>query len=64
MVSSSAFMGKRLWREWVPSSEPAVARSPCLSAASWRATAERQRRPPTVPLWESARVSGLPGSHS
>jgi len=36
--------------EWVPLSEPAVARSPCLSVASWRATAERQRRHPTVPL--------------
>jgi len=36
--------------EWVPSSEPAVARSPCPSEASWRATDERQRRQPTVPL--------------
>lgn len=36
--------------EWVPSSEPAVARSPCPSEASWRATDVRQRRQPTVPL--------------
>jgi len=41
---------KHGFAEWVPSSEPAVARSPCPSEASWRATAERQRRQPTVPL--------------
>jgi len=50
--------------EWVPSSEPAVARSPCPSEAGWRATDERQRRYPTVPLLvrsgASVRWPGLP----
>ena len=50
--------------EWVPSSESAVARSPCPSEAGWRATDERQRRYPTVPLLvrsgASVRWPGLP----